>query len=61
MTQQQFIKALREARYVFAWVRMWEHDGAYIQVVKKNIKLVVLDNPEPIDAVMREDGDLYVN
>jgi len=63
MSNTEFFKALRECINCFAWVSLHDHDGAYLQVVKENVKLYGfnLEGEHTWNAVLREDGDLYLN
>lgn len=69
MSHQELVKAIKTARYVYAWTNLTEHEGGYIQVVKKNALLAVQNFPEGTDeepmpefnASFREHNDLYIN
>jgi hypothetical protein len=57
---KSFMKALREARYVFVWVNIWREDGAYVKTSKAEIKAIVSESEYPVAAELRESGDLYI-
>ena len=59
MTIKQKIK---KARYVFGWVRLSEHDGAYLQIQKQSVLELLKDNEvDESEFVLRDCGDLYIN
>lgn len=68
MSLREFRAAIRVASTVFAWVRLTEHDGAYVKVTKQNMLLNLPTGKGSEErvycAVMRWDdednGDLYV-
>lgn len=66
MTSREFRKALKNCKFVFAWVVIAEHDGAYLQVTKESCKVYTQESGAPkneryIKAVLRNDGDLYID
>jgi hypothetical protein len=58
MTIKQMIK---KAKYVYARVRIGEHEEKYIQIVKSNLLLVLKDSEYDKDKFDMRNGDLYVN
>jgi len=58
MTIKQMIK---KAKYVYAWVRIGEHEEKYIQIVKSNLLLVLKDSEYDKDKFEMRGEDLYVN
>ena len=58
MTIKQMIK---KAKYVYAWVRIGEHEEKYIQIVKSNFLLVLKDSEYDKDKFVMRGEDLYVN
>ena len=63
MNKREFKSAIRNAGAVFGWVKMDANDGEYLQIVKKSALIVAdnFDTDDEIDAVLRENGDLYIN
>lgn len=67
MTKTEFKRAVREANKIYAWCRLYEDEGEYIQVVKSNVMLIANQSAHThctdnaFDAVLRNDGDLYIN
>ena len=64
MNRIEIRKAIKKANKVYAWVNDTEHDGRYIEVVKKNL-ILIYDKDFPLDininATLRSDNDLYIN
>jgi len=58
MTVKQMIK---KADMVFAWVMISEEDGAYIQVTKSNLLLVLNKYDYDSSKFYWQDKDLYIN
>ena len=58
MTVKQMIK---QANMVFAWVMISEEDGAYVQVTKSNLLLVLDKHGYDDHKFSPRDGDLYIN
>jgi len=63
MNQKEFKKAIRIAGAVFGWVNITDNDGAYLQIVKQSVILIAseMEPGDEVEAVLREDGDLYIN
>ena len=63
MNQKEFKKAIRIAGAVFGWVNTTDNDGAYLQIVKQSVILIAseMEPGDEVEAVLREDGDLYIN
>ena len=64
MKYTELKKAIKKARYVFGYVCVQDADGGYIQLVKKNL-LLVISCPTMINhefqAETRDGPDLYIN
>ena len=52
---------IKKARYVFGWVMISEEDGAYVQVTKSNLLLVLDKHGYDDHKFSPRDGDLYIN
>ncbi len=62
MTRKEFKKAVAQAQTVYGWVNITDGDGAYMRLVKTDIKaLINMYGDYEFQAVMRDDNDLYIN
>jgi len=54
---------IRQAKYIFVWVEVYDGDGEYIQTSKYKLVNGInsFENLDESRFNLREDGDLYVN
>lgn len=68
MNAKQLKQALRKCKYVFGWVVIHADsdgescDGSYLQIQKQSVLQMLSQNKDGnFSAVIRDDGDLYLN
>ena len=72
--KKELLSKIKKARYCFAWVNIYVEDGAYLQVTKDTLRVIVKNASEEALKIMlkgdysenpsfklRDDGDLYIN
>lgn len=62
MNKKEFVAAVRAAKRVYGKVKLSKHDTYYMRLVKQDVieTVKMWDIDEEIDAVLRDDGSLYI-
>jgi len=64
MNRREFNAALRIADAVFVWTIVSDGVGVYVEVTKAALRRALPDSRGDTDvynAILRDDGDLYIN
>ena len=72
--KKELLNKIKKARYCFAWVNIYGEDGAYLQVTKDTLRVIVkkadkdhlklmLNGSDGTPSIfhLRSGGDLYIN